>query len=389
MAICLRTLSHKILPLNGIVTTKNHSNRLSRKIPLRTQFLEDFLSSRRISSCQAAPKYVAEYTIDNVYIHEVAIANSYLTQKSNKKPKLTYIDKTDSKETNDIIEKYLNYYNNGIKTLKLTGDDYVEQPDSKKLNKIPSISMNDVDFSNCNEDIIPTCLSDFERDAIAYCSGPTVSAQTTTSEPDNEGKPSEEQLMKIFTTLSNTMPNLFVKPLDYSIYHPNLVFVNNIRGTTTVGLFHYVKQIALLRTVAHIKFAYVNFEILKITAHPEDSSIRMRWRIRGISGLKVFFMFWKYKLWDIKQVFKDQELWYDGFSTFYVGSDGLIQKHIADKVMPDQDKIVDDEEKAPIAAKIALLIGLIPRNYLSDVTPYFTTPSGTSECTTLTFKALE
>lgn len=41
MAICLRTFSHKILPINGIVTTKNHSNRLARKIPLRTQFLED------------------------------------------------------------------------------------------------------------------------------------------------------------------------------------------------------------------------------------------------------------------------------------------------------------------------------------------------------------
>lgn len=40
--------------------------------------------------------------------------------------------------------------------------------------------------------------------------------------------------------------------------------------------------------------------------------------------------------------------------------------------MPDQDSIVDDEEKAPIAAKIAMLIGLLPRNYLSDISPYLT-----------------
>ncbi|CAH0722182.1 unnamed protein product, partial [Brenthis ino] len=393
MAICLRTFSHKILPLNGIVTTKNHSNRLSRKIPVRTQFLEDFLSKRRISSCQTAPKCTVESNIDDIYVHEIAIANSYLIRNSNEMPKLTFIDKIDSKETNDIIENHFNYCIDGMKILSLNSDDYVEQKQTTSFNsyKIPSISMNDVDFSKCNEDIVPTCLSDFERDAIAYCSGPTVSAQTTTptSESDNEGKPSEEQLMRIFKALSTTMPSLFIKPLDYSIYHPNLIFVNNIRGTTTVGLFHYVKQVALLRTVAHIKFAYVNFEILKITPHPEDSSIRMRWRIRGISGFKVFFMFWKYKLWDMKQVFQDQELWYDGFSTFYVGSDGLIQKHVADKVMPDQDKIVDDEEKAPIAAKIALLIGLLPRNYLSDVIPYFTTSSGTSDCTTLPFKVLE
>ncbi|XP_050356413.1 uncharacterized protein LOC126777445 [Nymphalis io] len=391
MAICLRTFSHKILPINGIVTTKNHSNRFSRKIPVRTQFLEDFLSKRRISSCRVAPKCTTESNFDDVCAQEVTNADSYLTQNLNEKSKPTFIDNKDANAAIDNIENYFNYCTDGMKTLSLTSDDYVEQKKSYNLNQMPSISMNDVDFSKCNEDIEPTCLSDFERDAIAYCSGSSISAQMSPSstETSDQEKPNEEQLMKIFHTLSNTMPSLFVKPLDYSIYHPNLIFVNNIRGVTTVGLFHYVKQIALLRTVAHIKFAYVNFEILKITPHPEDSSIRMRWRIRGISGLKVFFMFWKYKLWNLKQVFQDQELWYDGFSTFYVGSDGLIQKHVADKVMPDQDSIVDDEEKAPIAAKIALLIGLLPRNYLSDVTPYFTSSSGTSDCTSQPFKVLE
>ncbi|XP_045761684.1 uncharacterized protein LOC123864944 [Maniola jurtina] len=397
MAICLRTFSHKILPINGIVTTKNHSNRLARKIPVRTQFLEDFLR-RRISSCQVAPKCSTEANIDDVYIQEVVFGNYHLNRNFNEKKRnnLTFIDNIDLDHTkelanNENLQSYFNYCTDGMKVLGLTSDDYIEQKSSYNLNIMPSISMNDVDFSKCNEDIEPTCLSDFERDAVAYCKGPTVVAQTSqpTTNPSQDGKPSEEQLMKVFHTLSTTMPNLFVKPLDYSIYHPNLVFVNNIRGATTVGLFHYVRQVALLRTVAHIKFAYVNFEVLKITAHPEDSSIKMRWRIRGISGLKVFFMFWKYKLWNLKQVFKDQELWYDGFSTFYIGSDGLIHKHVADKVMPDQDRIIDDEEKAPIAAKIALLIGLLPRNYLSDASPYFTSSPGSNDCTQFPFKVLE
>lgn len=50
------------------------------------------------------------------------------------------------------------------------------------------------------------------------------------------------------------------------------------------------------------------------------------------------FMFWRYKLWELKKVLNDQESWYDGFSTFYVGSDGLIYKHVVDKMMPDDDK---------------------------------------------------
>lgn len=98
------------------------------------------------------------------------------------------------------------------------------------------------------------------------------------------------------------------------------------------GLYHYVKQVSLLRAVGHIKYAYVKFEVLKITAHPEDHTVRIRWRVRGISAMKVMLTFWRFKLWNIKEVFENQEAWYDGFSTMYVGDDGLIRKHVADKV---------------------------------------------------------
>lgn len=68
-------------------------------------------------------------------------------------PKLTFIDKIDSKETNDIIENHFNYCTDGMKILSLNSDDYVEQKQTTSFNlcKIPSISMNDVDFSKCNE----------------------------------------------------------------------------------------------------------------------------------------------------------------------------------------------------------------------------------------------
>lgn len=43
----------------------------------------------------------------------------------------------------------------------------------------------------------------------------------------------------------------------------------------------------MLRAVGHIKFAYVKFEIIKITEHSEDNTIKIRWRVRGISAWKV------------------------------------------------------------------------------------------------------
>jgi len=61
-----------------------------------------------------------------------------------------------------------------------------------------------------------------------------------------------------------------------------------------------VKQLILLRLIGHIKFAYVKFDIIKITMHSENDTVQIRWRIRGVTGWKVFSIFWKYKIWKIK-----------------------------------------------------------------------------------------
>lgn len=98
------------------------------------------------------------------------------------------------------------------------------------------------------------------------------------------------------------------------------------------GIYPFLKQIALLRAVGHIKYAFVKMDIIKITKHPEDFTIKCRWTVRGISGMKVLFTFWKYKLWKLREMLNETETWYDGFSTFYLGDRGLIVKHTVDKV---------------------------------------------------------
>ncbi|XP_053659121.1 uncharacterized protein C6orf136 homolog [Anopheles marshallii] len=206
-----------------------------------------------------------------------------------------------------------------------------------------------------------TLYSDrYERSDIQYCSD-NISSTATGNQP-KENQPSEEQLHRVYHVLSQTLPKLFVQPLDYTIYSPNLIFENNIRGTRTEGLYHYVKQIALLRTVGHLKFAYVTFEVLKITKHPEDNTVKVRWRIRGISALKVMLKFWKYKLWKLKEIFDEQEAWYDGFSVLYVGPDGLVSKHVVDKIMPDDDT-VKVPPKTIVSPKLALMVGLTAEIY--------------------------
>ncbi|XP_037959753.1 uncharacterized protein C6orf136 homolog [Teleopsis dalmanni] len=174
---------------------------------------------------------------------------------------------------------------------------------------------------------------------------PIMSKCRCFSTSESEG-PKNEDLERVFRTLEENLPGLFAQPLDYSIYSPNLIFQNNITGTYTVGLFHYVTQIALFRTVGHIKYAYIKFEVLKITKHKEDYTIKIRWRVRGISGMKLVLHIWKHKFLQLKDILQKEESWYDGFSICYLGADGLISKHVVDRVSPDQEPFECNPEPA-------------------------------------------
>ncbi|XP_039311461.1 uncharacterized protein LOC105198313 [Solenopsis invicta] len=240
-------------------------------------------------------------------------------------------------------------------------------PDNIKIFQAQSVIRNDNNSFLDNNRMIPleSFCSNQETNIdknILFISDDTSNLKTSLQqsspqEKGNEGKPSQEQLQSIVDCLSQDLPKLFVKPLNFSIYTKDLIFINNFRGVTTRGLMNYAKQVILLRIIGHIKFAHVKFDIIKITMHPENDTVQVRWRIRGVTGWKVFSMFWKYKVWKIQDAIStNQEVWYDGFSTFYVNADGKIYKHITDKMMPDQDTVTKKDLR--IAPKLALFTGL-------------------------------
>jgi len=224
--------------------------------------------------------------------------------------------------------------------------------------------------------------ADYLRNHVLLMSRPKTKPEDDTwkepeSQPDPnkqkdshlEGKPSKEQLLEVSNVLQDTLPKLFIQPMNYRIYHDDVVFINNLLNKTTVGLFKYVQQVALLRTVGHIRFAYVKFNILNLSQDNQEGRITVRWRILGLSGFRVMLKFWKYKLWKWQEIMKQQETWYDGVSYFDVGSDGKIYRHIADKVMVDKDAEPDvvKTSKIPVAAKLATLAALFPKpNSLND-----------------------
>ncbi|XP_013781477.1 uncharacterized protein LOC106465791 isoform X2 [Limulus polyphemus] len=144
-------------------------------------------------------------------------------------------------------------------------------------------------------------LSDFERQAV-LC----ANVSKTNEPPHPVGKPTEDQLQKIHLVLANTLPNFFIQSQDYTIYHQNVIFENNIQGKITRGLPAYVQQMALIRVLGHLRYAHVKLEVLKITHHFEDGTIRVRWRIKGVSGLRALFFFWNFRVWEWKEMMKNE-----------------------------------------------------------------------------------
>ncbi|CAK9810446.1 Uncharacterized protein C6orf136 homolog [Anthophora plagiata] len=227
-------------------------------------------------------------------------------------------------------------------------------------------SLKDKNFNlPCTETILAKNIfnnasSDSQKEGILYTEvSPNVQNEYDKQPSEDRNSP-ETELQTIFNILSEELPHLFVKPMNYAVYTNDLIFVNNIKGTTTTGLHHYVKQIGLLKIIGHFKYAYIKLEILKMTMHPEDSSIKVRWRIVGISGTRLFLTFWKFKLWNSKEYIQDATSWYDGFSTFYVNNDSKIFKHVVDKMMPDED--TKEKVKTPIETKLALCTALLDLN---------------------------
>lgn len=147
--------------------------------------------------------------------------------------------------------------------------------------------------------------------------------------------PNEPDLKKVSYLLTYDLLNTFIRPMDWTLYHGNIIFEDNIRGKKYEGVLAYRNFVNLLKIYCHMRFVYVRFNILNVTEHPEDGTIRVRWRIAGMGAIKMVVKYIPAKMWQRGSMDRAADTWYDGYSTFYVNSENKIVKHRADKVIPD------------------------------------------------------
>ncbi|XP_022203710.2 uncharacterized protein LOC111060353 [Nilaparvata lugens] len=369
MAICFRSFPNRFITVNvnNFIATRKHVHRTvsSRDYPNESYGLNKHTEE----NCTVSNACLFDTVFSDEIIESRCTRNIFQCSKVLAQPNYTALAKEKCKIPDDII-----LWKTGIgsEVMKLTSDNY------------SSLSSNSV-YVRSNQNNVMDLYRSYVSEAngisrenlecvLNLSSRLNMSSQqempnSKPSTPYRDSKPSIDQLENIQQVLSKDLPYIFVRPMDYNIYDSNLIFENNYRGVRLVGLSNYVTSISLMKLGSHLKFAYVKFEIINITKHPEEGSVKLRWRIRGLSGLKVFLLFWRIKVWKLKDTIKDHETWYDGFSVFYVNGEGKIYKHVLDKMQPDDDK-EELVHKTPLAAKLGLLLGLTPRSSsLSDLSP--------------------
>ena len=352
MSFYLRPISNKFTSFVNVrkqVTDINYQLLNNIKPSL---FLNEFLDTQGSSIINDREKHLNS-TVHLLSQNEPAVFNANIESHKNKKynwTKQRIIKLHKQKQMNTQMQSVINL---DLDMALLTNNTQWEKSFLNLRNKsfyLPYTKM------VMTKRISDNVLLSSQKDGILYTETAPNVRSVNEMQPSEDRNPIESNLQNVFDILRKDLPLLFVKQLDYGIYTQDLVFVNNIRGTTSVGIQHYFKQIAFLKIIGHLKYAFVKFEVLKMTMHPEDNSIKVRWRIVGISGTRVFLTFWKIKMWNSKEQVDNTPAWYDGFSTFYVNNDGKVFKHIVDKTMPDQN--VTEKFKSPIDAKLALFVAL-------------------------------
>jgi len=164
---------------------------------------------------------------------------------------------------------------------------------------------------------------------------------------DPNRKPKLEQLLNIEERMKLHLPKFLKEMHPYGLYTTDVIFENFYYSDPpkkTIGTLSYAIELLKIRWKISVKFSNAVIQILKITHDEDDGTVKIRWRLRGLRGMKILTP-WKIKIWDLGESIKSEAEWHDGFSILYIRGDGRIYKHILQRVIAQKDEVSTDKKK--------------------------------------------
>ncbi|XP_068603438.1 uncharacterized protein C6orf136 homolog [Brachionichthys hirsutus] len=157
----------------------------------------------------------------------------------------------------------------------------------------------------------------------------------------------EEKMALMYERLRTELPDILIQKHDYSMYSGDVELLNGFLNTRTRGLWAYRLSLSLWRFLCLCWHAKVKMEVLKLTKHTEDGTIKARWRVSGIPVHALLLRFYQRDKSHLSRSF-------DAVSTFSIGPDGLIHCHRVEKVMPARPPVLSGIAHVMVGALVAL-----------------------------------
>ena len=181
--------------------------------------------------------------------------------------------------------------------------------------------------TSINEDVIT--LTSFREHLSLYNNISYNLPKKNIPSQDKDNLPSKEQLDEMMVYFMKQAPALFTSTgWSYNKCSYNIVFENEMIGSKTNSLNAYVMQINLMKNIARFILSNPELDIFRMTRCISDGTIDIRWQVQGIPRyLKPFSLF---GLIDDRHFIR----YIDGYSIFYINSDGLYHRHTLSKVTP-------------------------------------------------------
>uniref|UniRef100_A0A914YUB0 Uncharacterized protein n=1 Tax=Panagrolaimus superbus TaxID=310955 RepID=A0A914YUB0_9BILA len=189
---------------------------------------------------------------------------------------------------------------------------------------------------------------------IKPCSSRIVATSLKQHRPfsaaSDNNMPEMYHLEHVQKRLEHTVPFMFRQRLDFTFYHRDVYYDNQILNMQDHGLDSYMKHLGRISVAGQLAMPYIKMAPLSINLIREDGSVRLRWRVAYLSWLDSL----NFK--NFKAEYRDKNArWYDGNAIFYVGADGLVYKVIIQKLTPD-DSFTQKSTK-----KLVEKIGILPQ----------------------------
>lgn len=160
--------------------------------------------------------------------------------------------------------------------------------------------------------------------------------------------PTSEQLDEMMMYFTEQAPQLFkTAGWSYRNCSYKVIFENTILGTKTESLNAYILQINFMRNLTQLLLRNPELNVIRISKNINDGSIHVRWQVEGIPRyLRPFSVF---GVVDDKKFVR----YTDGYSVFYMKSDGLYHRHILMNVTP-----LRNDKRKSIANQILAGLGV-------------------------------